>query len=138
VIIGITANWASLNGLQLLGIPTEWWNIICLVVVFVGFIGLTLIYQRSENTIKQNIYAQVRQDIEKELKKIKPQEGSLNNVTSQDRALIKLMAFEMRWIHGHIDLHGLLADRASGVPLNELMGGNCQVCGMPRNRKSKE
>jgi hypothetical protein len=138
VIAGITANIASLNNMWFLGLPAEWWNIICLAVVFVGFVAFALLSQRSENAIKQDVYAQVRQDIEEQLRAIKPQEGRLNNVSLQDRLLIQSFALQMIFTHGHQDLKGLLADRASGVPLNELMVRECQVCRMPRNQRSKE
>jgi len=35
--------------------------------------------------------------------------------------------------HGHLDLNGMLADRASGTPLNKLMSLKCSRRQQPRN-----
>ena len=35
--------------------------------------------------------------------------------------------------HGHTDWAGLMADRASGIPLNKLKFEKCHVCKSPRN-----
>jgi len=138
LLIGIAANAAALNDAEFLGLPTEWWNIICFSAFIVGFLVLYFLFQSTENAIKRDVYAHVRADIDEKLKELKPQEGSLDNVTQQDRKLIIAFAMDMILKHGHMDIPGLLADRASGVPLNELMAGKCQQCGTPRNQKSKE
>jgi len=66
------------------------------------------------------------------------QEGSIDTVTLQDRRFIRLeLSVPMQWRHGHMDTEGLLADRASGVPLNELLARNCSRCGVPRNKKGR-
>jgi hypothetical protein len=87
---------------------------------------------------KQEENAKQREEVHRqEMVSIKPQKGSLDTVTSQDRMLITSMAMDMILKHGHMDLTGLLADRASGIPLNELMTRNCSDCGIARNRKGK-
>lgn len=127
-LIGIIVN---LQGSQLLGWPVAYWNSIFFIAFFAGFLA---IYLNSEK-IKKDIYEQIKKEIE-EIRDIKPQEGSLNNVTQQDRILIMSWAQQMIFEHGHQDLNGLLADRASGVKLNELMTRNCSKCGIPRNQQS--
>ena len=59
-------------------------------------------------------------------------------MSEKDRVLIKGMISLMKTKHGHSDMIGLFADRASGVPLNELLKQECIKCGTPRNKKSKE
>lgn len=82
----------------------------------------------------------ISKEIEKIVKDTKPQEGSLDTVTDQDKLLIAQMAHRMIRSHGHADLVGLLADRASGVPLNKLMTKDCHECKTPtpRNKQSKD
>ena len=67
----------------------------------------------------------------------KPQEGSLDTVTIQDRYLILSWSIGMIITHGHRDERGLLADRASGIPLNKLMSMPCSECTEPRNKRGK-
>ena len=67
-----------------------------------------------------------------------PPEGSVERVSEKDRILIKRMASLMDTNHGHKDVVGLLADRASGIPLNELMERKCSVCGKLRKKKFKK
>jgi hypothetical protein len=90
--------------------------------------------EESERSEKQN--REVGQTQERRV--IEPQKGSLNNVTLQDRELIQSWALDMLFKHGHEDFKGLLADRASGIPLNELMSKNCSECESPRGQKSKD
>ena len=69
---------------------------------------------------------------------IKPQEGSLDTVTIQDRLLIEGMSLDMTITHGRMDMLGLLADRASGIPLNELIARPCSRCRIPRNQRVEQ
>ena len=102
------------------------------VIVFV-IIGIVLIiHGRRGNNVRQGKETDSLEAIANE-----PQAGSLDTVTRQDRLLIQGMAVSMITTHGHMDLIGLLADRASGIPLNELMTRNCSDCGIPRNQKSR-
>ena len=116
---------------QMIGLipPILGWPVIIGCVIA----GIVLIIQgKEEGNGKQ------RQELDRqEMASIKPQEGSLDTVTSQDRRLIMSMAMDMLLKHGHMDLTGLLADGASGIHLNELMARNCSECGIPRNRRGK-
>ena len=69
---------------------------------------------------------------------IKKQDGSIESVTEGDLAFLSGLMITMKWDHGHPDIEGLLADRASGVPLNELKTRNCSRCGVPRNKKGRD
>ena len=64
-------------------------------------------------------------------------EGKLENISEGDAYLIIAMAIELESKHGWNDLTGLLADRASGVPLNKLKANPCSQCGIPRNKKGR-
>ena len=87
--------------------------------------------QKKEPLPSDSIIKEVRKVIE-------PQDGSFDSVTSQDRRFIlSQLAMPMVWQHGHMDIGGLLADRASGIALNKLMVRNCSQCGIPRNKKAK-
>jgi len=107
------------------------------IVAILGFAAFVLCdigirkkeYEKTQNREVQ--HTQTRQIIE-------PQKGSLDSVSSQDRQFIVLLATTMTHEHGHMDIQGLLADRASGIALNELMARNCSRCGCPRNDKTTE
>jgi hypothetical protein len=62
----------------------------------------------------------------------------LGSVTSEDKKLIQLMAVNMKSVHGHMDLTGMVSDRANGMPLDELMLKECSKCGVPRNKKGRK
>ena len=130
-IVGLITN---IPNLRLFGLPVSTWNTIVFLVFVVGFVALFW----SDKNLEKHIYNKVMTNITKSLETTKPQEGSLNSVSSQDRRLILSFSKEMIVQHGHMDFFGLLADRASGVPLNELMLKNCSICGEPRNKQSKE
>ena len=70
------------------------------------------------------------------LKKLKTA-GRLEDISQGDALWIMARSIEMQASHGHNDLLELLADRASGVPLNELMTKPCSHCGVPRNLRGK-
>jgi hypothetical protein len=61
----------------------------------------------------------------------------LREVTPQDKKAIELMDIRMTGTHGHMDLTGLLSDRASGIPLNDLIEKPCSKCGVQRNKRGK-
>lgn len=63
--------------------------------------------------------------------------GRLEDVSPVESEFILAMSIELQSIHGYNDLTGLFADRASGVPLNELKTRPCSQCGIPRNQKGK-
>ena len=63
--------------------------------------------------------------------------GGLENISPEDANLILAMSIELDSVHGHNDLTGLFADRASGIPLNELTTRPCSRCGVPRNQRGK-
>jgi hypothetical protein len=70
------------------------------------------------------------------LKKLKAT-GRLEDVSQEDSLWIVARGIEMQASHGYNDVMGLFADRASGVPLNELMTKPCSDCGVPRNQRGK-
>ena len=95
-------------------------------------------YLAYRDLYNQKKEAQSSNPIIKEVRVIEPQEGSFDSVTTQDRQfIISQLAVPMIWQHGHMDIEGLLADRASGIALNKLLVRNCSQCGTPRNKKSK-
>jgi len=61
--------------------------------------------------------------------------GRLEDISQGDALWIVARSIEMQTFHGHDDLLELLADRASGIPLNELMTKPCSRCGISRNKK---
>jgi hypothetical protein len=63
--------------------------------------------------------------------------GTLDDISSEEANLILAMSIELESRHGYNDITGLFADRASGVPLNELKTRPCSQCGIPRNQKGK-
>ena len=64
----------------------------------------------------------------------------LEDLSKKDVAFIKVLSEQMEAEigHGHGDILGLLADRASGVPINELINSNCSICKKPRNQSSDD
>jgi hypothetical protein len=64
------------------------------------------------------------------------QKGSVETVSDADKRFIVSLCRDMVLQHGHIDPNGLLADRASGIPLNELMSRKCSQCETARNIRS--
>lgn len=128
----------NIQNLELPGLPIVYLNYIFIGLFFVGFLALYINNEKVKREIEQKVYEQVRKDIEVlNLKGNDVFKGRIDDVSSGDANLIVLMDIEMGWNHGHGDLTGLFADRASGFPLNELMARNCNQCGMPRNKKSK-
>jgi hypothetical protein len=63
--------------------------------------------------------------------------GRLEDVSRVESEFILAKSIELEAIHGYNDLLGLFADRASGVPLNELSTRPCSQCGIPRNQRGK-
>lgn len=63
--------------------------------------------------------------------------GRAEDISQGDIDVILLMSIELEGRHGYNDFTGLLADRASGVPLNELKTRPCSQCGIPRNQRGK-
>lgn len=63
--------------------------------------------------------------------------GGLEGISPEAANLILAMSIEIDVVHGYNDLTGLFADRASGVPLNELKTRPCSQCGIPRNQRGK-
>jgi len=133
-VTGIWVNISSLQNANLLGWPIQVWNIIFFVVFFVGFGAL---YWSSRN-IEKHLYDKIMSDIGNSLQYKTSLQGTIDSVTSQDRIFIIMLTKNMAFQHGHLDFEGLFADRASGVPLNDLMLRNCSKCGKPRNKKSED
>lgn len=126
-ILGVMANIQSINIFKL---PIPAWNIGALFVFVIGFIVLFM----SDKQLEDNIYKKV---IERVTENINQRQGTAESITPKDMALLRLMTIKMARQHGHIDFEGLVADRASGVALNELITRNCSVCGKPRNQNTE-
>ena len=107
------------------------------VLAVVAFICLDIAIRRKEYERISGVgYRETTESAETRTVTPEPQEGSLDTVTGEDRRFIVSLCLEMAIQHGHIDFNGLLADRASGVPLNQLMSKECSVCGIARNLRS--
>jgi hypothetical protein len=128
----------NVQRLELPGLPLGYSNYVFIGLFFLGFLAIYVNSEKMKRDIQDKVYEQVKKDIEV-LKPIEPLKGSLDSISSADRWFIVSLSIEMglRHVHGG-DLQGLLADRASGIPLNELMARNCSVCGIPRNNQSKK
>ena len=129
-------------GLQMTGIvsPTVGWVVI-VVSNAIGFflVGRSLGKPETSDVDKAELHNSLLSELRREGKSVETVarlKGSLDDVPAQDKLLIQAMAIDMTIAHGHLDLDGLLADRASGIPLNELKQRPCSVCGIPRDRKS--
>ena len=109
--------------------PIVGWPIIAILVLAT----FTLVDMGIRKKAKDND-EQRREQTEQKLA-IEIQQGSLDTVSSQDRKFITAISWGMVMKHGHFDVNGLLADRASGIPLNELMSRNCSLCHCPRDKK---
>jgi len=128
-LIGIITNMRSMGFLGL-SLPT------CNAIVFFALIvGFALLFW-DDNNLEKRISSKVDEKITEIIKTMKPKDGTLESITPQDWEIIRKWSLEMILNHGHDDNKGLLADRASGVLLNELMLKNCSKCGEPRNTKS--
>ena len=137
MVLTIIVNLLKLE--ELLGWPIAYWNVIFMVLVLIGFLAVYFSIEEIRKEIEGKVYGQVRKDIEAlNLEGNEAIKGRIDDVSSGDANLIVLMDIEMGWKHGHGDLTGLFADRASGVPLNELMIRDCSQCGIPRNKKSRK
>jgi hypothetical protein len=143
VVIGIAVELIGNGtgvGLQMTGIvsPTIGWVVI-VASNAVGFFLIGRSLSKSETVDREGLRDSILSELRREGKSVKTitrLKGSLDDVPSQDKLLIQAMAMDMAIVHGHLDLDGLLADRASGIPLNELKRQPCSVCGVPRDRKS--
>jgi hypothetical protein len=134
MVLTIIVNLLKLE--ELLGWPITYWNVVFMVLVLVGFLAVYFSIEEIKKEITEKVYQQMRKDIEV-LKASEPLKGSLDSVSLADKYFIISLSIGMSINHVHGgDLQGLLADRASGVPLNELMTRECSICGIPRNKKS--
>jgi hypothetical protein len=97
----------------------------------------SVIYWRNHKKIEVQLAALaegIRPGLSEKLKAT----GRLEDISQGDALWIMGKAILMQSRHGHDDFWGLTADRASGVPLNELMVKDCSECGIPRNQRSKQ
>jgi len=62
----------------------------------------------------------------------------IDSVSQKEKDLIAHIGFRMMDTHGHLDLAGMLSDRANGRELNDLMFKPCHVCGVIRNQRSRK
>ena len=62
----------------------------------------------------------------------------LDKVSQNEKDLISHIGFRMMDTHGHLDLTGMLSDRANGMDMNELMFKPCHICGVIRNQRSRK
>jgi cell division protein FtsL len=151
-----------LDVLQMMGVtmPPTVLNIAIIVLIVLGILGIVMVisgiieWARKTREQKQTI-AKQSDDITKLehnveilsreyteaikpeiLKKLKTT-GRIDDVSPADSKWIVVKGIEMIAFHGYNDVMGLFADRASGVPLNELMAKPCSYCGIPRNQRGK-
>jgi len=61
----------------------------------------------------------------------------IDTVSQQDKEWIGHIGMRMMDTHGHIDLEGMMSDRANGVSLSDLMGKPCSKCGYMRNQRNR-
>jgi len=137
-----------LDVLQMMGItmPPIVLNIAIIVLIVLGVVGFVMVilgireWARKTREQKQTIEILSQEYTEaikpKILKKLKAT-GELDDVSLADSNWIVVKGIEMIAFHGYNDFMGLFADRASGVPLNELMTRPCSYCGIPRNQRGK-
>jgi len=136
---GILVNLTALQNNAVLGIPIAYWNSVFFGLFFFGFSFLYWNENKIKVELRNSILNEIRGEIRESVTSVveKP-EGTLDGVTSQDRLLIQAMAIDMAIGHGYLDFVGLLADRASGISLNELMSRPCSVCGISRDTRSNK
>lgn len=97
--------------------------------------GNTVVVTQNYEQIKKSVIA----DIQAGKIKVKGMiNARIENVSKADKAFLRLLAWEMKFRHGHTDASGLLADRASGIDLNELIKRDCTICGKPRSQRKGE
>lgn len=131
LVIEIVTNMMSQ---ALFGLSKSDWNVIVFLILICGF---ALLFW-DDNNLEKRISAKLSEKVREIQETMKPKDGTLESVTPKDWDIIKRWSMEMIHNHGHDDNKGLLADRASGVDLNELMSKNCSRCGKPRNKKSNK
>jgi len=110
-----------------------------LYIVGLAVGGGLIVYGLIKEASKEKL--QVTEVITKEnltaiLEKLKGR-GRLEDISPVEADLILAMSIELESTHGYNDITGLLADRASDVPLNELKARPCSHCGIPRNQRGK-
>ena len=134
IAIGILGSGIGV-GLQLTGIisPTLGWVIILISAISgVFLIGYGLGKEKGGNggsTPSQSATDSA----------IALQDGSIESVTIGDMGfVVSQLGIPMSWNHGHRDIEGMIADRASGIPLNELTGRPCSHCGVARNQRGRD
>jgi len=108
---------------------------VLLSVAFVWTVCSVIYWRRHKRNEEQlvKLTESIKPDLLERLKAT----GRLEDVSPQDAKLILAMSIELASKHGYNDLTGLFADRANGVPLNELKTRPCSQCGIPRNQKGK-
>jgi hypothetical protein len=96
----------------------------------------TVIYWRNRKKTKEQLVA-LAEGISPDLSEKLKATGRLEDISQGDALWIMAKSIEMQAKHGYNDLLELFADRASGIPLNELMTRPCSQCGIPRNQRGK-
>jgi hypothetical protein len=123
VVVGIVA--------AIKGLGSNW----ILITYAVFMVGL-IVFFATDKTYWEKVYDKVLTKVKDDLSKIKQQKGTVESISLEDREFIYHLHSDMELRHGHSDIFGLTADRASGVLLNNLIVRECTRCGMPRNEKS--
>ena len=95
---------------------------------------LALIYWRKHRNDEAQL-AVLAEAIKPDLLEKLKATGKLEDISPEEANLILAMSIELDSRHGYNDLTGLFADRASGIPLNELKTRPCSQCGIPRNQR---
>jgi hypothetical protein len=132
IIASLIGIYLNMENQGIFGLSMSVWNTIVFITLIIGF---ALLFW-DDNNLEKRISTKVEEKVREIQETMKPKEGTIESITPQDHEIIRKWSMEMILNHGHDDNKGLLADRASGIRLNELMFRNCSLCGDPRNKQS--
>jgi hypothetical protein len=126
----------------------------CAFLLSIGYLIYNIINQSKKTALQKkyeanpqgkDTYEEIKQDVIRNIQsgKIKVKgiiSDRIENLSSKDISFVIMLSKEMefRYSHGHSDSTGLLADRASGIALNELIKRECTICGKPRNQRGEK
>jgi len=129
--LGIIVSINALNkATEIIGVPIGYWLFGIYIIFALGMLLLFLSDKKFGKKLYDEIYPKMKGDIARQ------QKGTIASITEKDRNFIHDLGNLMFKLHGHEDYHAILAEKASGVQLNELMYKNCSKCLFPRNQKS--
>jgi hypothetical protein len=134
-VVGNGILWLVGGALQIGGWTSPPIAYVLLAAAFIWTV-CSVIYWRSHKRDDAQL-ALLAESIRPGLSKSLKATGKLEDISRGDALWIMGKSILMQNSHGHDDFWGLTADRASNVPLNELMARPCSQCGIPRNQRSK-